>query len=286
MYLFKIVIFTLMGFLISSDELIPAPFAKQKVIATIKDKRLVEASGLEESYQNPGYFWTHNDSGGRPMLYLINRDGEIKMEVLLKGVENRDWEEIVSLKRGNESFVYIAEIGDNKGVHESVSIICIEEPKFTGESKQEIAQNNLRIMNFRYAEGARDAEALFFDYQFDEFVLVTKRERRSMVYSFPFEPGKENVIIKSSGSIPDRNFTAADMNENGEILLKHYDSIYFWESSDTRAIDRILEWNPVMVEYSAEPQGEAVCWYQDDFYTISEKNKGKPQEMLFFKRLD
>ena len=50
-------------------------------------------------------------------------------------------------------------------------------------------------------------------------------------------------------------------------------------------IEKLLEKNVPTIDYTPEPQGEAICWYQGDFYTISEKNKGKPQEMLLFQRL-
>ncbi|WP_425393059.1 hypothetical protein [Ekhidna sp.] len=258
-------------------------FSTQKVIATITDDRLVEVSGLEESYKNPGYFWTHNDSGSDPVLYLINRYGDIKLEVVLSGVENRDWEEIITIKKGDRSFIYVAEIGDNRAVHDYVSLICLEEPAFSGNPIIEIDQ--LKVMNFKYAEGARDAEAMLYDYYSDEFVLVTKREEKPLVYSFKFEESDSPKTIKSLGTVPGKLYTAADMNDEGEILLKHYGAIYYWSSSEGKAADRILEWNPVSIDYVPEPQGEAICWVNRNFYTISEKNRGKPQEMLFFKRL-
>lgn len=268
-----------------SHSVITKIFTPQQVVATIEDSRLIEASGLEESITNPGYFWTHNDSDSDPILYLIDANGSIKMEVELTGIENRDWEEIVTVKDRNKSFIYIGEIGDNKAVHEYVSLIRIEEPKVSQANRITIPLSMMDIMNFQYAEGARDAEAVLYDYNKKEFVLVTKREENAMVYSFPFTSASSPTTIKSRGTLPARLFTAADMNEEGEILLKHYGAIYYWGSSSQSAIERILEWNPIQVDYIPEPQGEAICWSNRDFYTISEKNIGKPQEMLYFQRL-
>ncbi|WP_424962389.1 hypothetical protein [Ekhidna sp.] len=275
----------IVGLLISAFALSNRFFAYQKVIATITDDRLLEVSGLEESYVNPGYFWTHNDSGGEPTLYLIDRSGQIQMEVELEGLKNRDWEEIITVKKDDKSFIYIAEIGDNRAIYDHVSLICLEEPIFQGKQKLAIEKSALKVMSFQYSEGSRDAEAMLFDRHLEEFVLITKREQMAMVYSFPFEPNEAPVTIQSKGTIPSRNFTAADMNEHGEILLKNYDSIFYWNSSAKPAADQILAWKPMTLDYTPEPQGEAICWYQGDFYTISEKNKGKPQEMLFFQRL-
>ena len=96
-------------------------FSEQQVVATITDERLVEVSGLEQSYANPGYLWVHNDSGHDPIIYLIDQKGSIQMEVELKGVKNRDWEDIVTVEENGGSWVYIAEIGDNRAVHKTVS---------------------------------------------------------------------------------------------------------------------------------------------------------------------
>ncbi|MEO9482613.1 MAG: hypothetical protein ABJG47_04180 [Ekhidna sp.] len=260
-------------------------FYSQQVVATIEDDRLVEASGIEESYANPGYFWTHNDSGADPILYLIDGNAQIVMEVDLKGMKNRDWEEIVTARHEGDSYIYVAEIGDNKAVHKDVKILRIPEPRFNGGRNISIDKTNIEVMSFTYAEGARDAEALLYDQSQKEFVLVTKRENNAMVYSFPFIANEEAVAIKSKGTIPAKLFTAADMNDQGEILLKHYGAIYYWGPSTKPAVDRILAWDAIMVDYIPEPQGEAICWYEGDFYTISEKNKGKPQEMLYFKRV-
>ena len=155
--------------------------------------------------------------------------------------------------------------------------------KRQGESFISIAPGEIEEMNFQYSEGARDAEALLFDYSIHELVLITKRESRSMIYSFPFNSTDETVIISSLGSIPSRNFTAADASKSGEVLIKNYDEIFYWPSDTTSIADRILGWNPMKATYQSEPQGEAICWANDDFYTISEISK-RDQELLLFER--
>lgn len=258
-------------------------FEPQKVVAELKNNKLDEASGLDESYKNPEHLWSHNDSGGEPKLYLLNLNGEIVMEVMLEGVKNRDWEEIVSVKEGDRSFLYVAEMGDNKAVYESLQIIKVEEPKFEESRNVTIPFDQLEIMTFEYREGARDAEALMFDYAKNELVLVTKREGNCMVYSFPFQAGNEKIQIKSVGSVPSRMFTAADAKENGEILLKHYDSIFYWAPSKEPVAKRIIDWENISIPYEPEPQGEAICWLNEDFYTLSEKVNWS-QKLLVFKR--
>ncbi|MFY0608175.1 MAG: hypothetical protein JXR10_15765 [Cyclobacteriaceae bacterium] len=256
-------------------------FEGQEAVASLKNRKLDEASGLEYSIKNPNHFWSHNDSGGNPSIFLFDTTGQIVMEVRLTGVDNRDWEEITLEETSENSFIYIADFGDNKSVRPFVNIFRIEEPVFEGEDFVAVPANEIEKMRFKYKEGARDAEALMFDYSINELVLVTKRERNTLIYSFPFDPNES--VVSSLGSIPSRGFTAADASMSGEILLKNYKTIYYWPSDSQGVADRILQWKPTKLSYSPEPQGEAVCWAAEDFYTISERN-GKDQKLLYYKR--
>ena len=54
-------------------------------------KKIDETSGLEII---DGQFITHNDSGGDPKLYYLDKKGKIVFERTLDGVKNNDWEDI------------------------------------------------------------------------------------------------------------------------------------------------------------------------------------------------
>ncbi|MGY8982685.1 MAG: hypothetical protein ACKVJ9_09640, partial [Cytophagales bacterium] len=69
-------------------------FEKGLVVATIKGKKIEEASGLVTSAINPGMFWTHNDSGADAELFLIDQEGNIHLKVFLAGAQSIDWEDI------------------------------------------------------------------------------------------------------------------------------------------------------------------------------------------------
>ena len=260
-------------------------FQKQSVLAVLDHDDLLEASGLDASLQNKEHFWSHNDSGGDPAVYLIDRKGKVKLKVLLEGIKNRDWEELVSVQHDDGAYLYIAEIGDNRGRYRDVSLLRIREPLLKADNQFVIPSEEIEQMTFTYEDGPRDAEAIFYDYATEEFVLITKREEEAMVYTFRFESGGSKEIL-SRGKVPDRNFTAADCNQKGEILVKTYDKIYFWNASSLSAAERILDWEPQLLTYKPEPQGEAICWLDGDIYTISEKVRGFEQELLLFERTE
>ena len=49
-------------------------------------------------------FITHNDSGGDPKLYYLDKKGKIVFERTLDGVKNNDWEDITK----DDQFIYVA----------------------------------------------------------------------------------------------------------------------------------------------------------------------------------
>src|SRR5687767_8835551 len=117
-------------------------FEKRKVLAELKDKKLKEVSGVASSVNNKGMLWAHNDSGNGPEIYLINENLEIVLTCHLVGIENRDWEDI-AVGPGPDpakTYVYIADIGDNKAAYPYKSIYRFEEPSLpAGKSEIDLS---------------------------------------------------------------------------------------------------------------------------------------------------
>lgn len=185
-----------------------------------------EASGLAESRRSPGTFYTHNDSGGEPAVFVLASDGTVIATQPLVGVENRDWEDIALGPGPRGGRIYIAETGDNLAQHESVFIYRIPEPDLKGtEPGATLAPVEPEVLELIYPEGARDAEALIVDAANGDIFLVTKREDRSRVYraSDPrFDTGRP-LDLELIGELPFNDVVAGDACPNGEtVLLKTY----------------------------------------------------------------
>lgn len=98
----------------------------QRIRITSQSKlpnQLFESSGLISGTHNS--VWTHNDSGGLPILYKLNSDGEITNTLKLIGVRNHDWEDLANDYQG---FVYIADIGNNTNTRKQLQIYKIPHP--------------------------------------------------------------------------------------------------------------------------------------------------------------
>lgn len=254
-------------------------FEPGSITGIFSSAKLIEISGIENSYVNPGYFWGHNDSGDTSQLILFDLQGEVLKESFLSNARNIDWEDITAYQDSVGSWLIIADIGDNMAQRDTLTLYKIKEPTLSDTSNLVLAEE----MTLSYAEGPRDAETLFYDFQSGNLILVTKREEDVLVYEFRFEANTHKTI-NSLGSLPFRNFTAGDANEAGEILVKNYDNIFYWSAKPGRLVENLLNGPDFRIPYKREPQGEAICWFESDFITSTEKNELHDQHIFMYRK--
>ena len=60
----------------------------------LKSRAIDESSGLVASHSMPGRYWTHNDSGDGPFLYMIDEQGDSFGVWRVTGAQAIDWEDI------------------------------------------------------------------------------------------------------------------------------------------------------------------------------------------------
>lgn len=224
------------------------------------------------SKNHPDKFYTHTDSQGEPAVYVLDSLGNEVGKINLVGVENRDWEDIaVGPGPGGKSYVYVAEIGDNLGVHQSVQVFRFQESNdFSGELDLEPD-----ILTFTYPEGARDAESFFVDPISGDLFVVSKRDRQNVLFRLkPDDFGKKDVVAQEMTKFAFTSATAADISQDGsKILIKNYFKVYYWERKKGQSVAEALSQTPTELPYVPEPQGEAIGFRPDGtaYYTISEK---------------
>jgi len=260
-------------------------FESQQSVGVVNSK-LREASGLVASIANPGYLWTHNDSGNSASIYLINEKAEIVMTCKLNNTVNRDWEDI-TIGPGpdqNVNYLYVADIGDNEAVYPYKILYRIKEPDFTSD-KVEIEKVDKLVV--KLPGGARDTEAIMVDPMTNYFYISSKRENSVRLYEIKFPFISDTLHAEEVSRLPFNNIVAANISTDGrEVLMKTYRDIFYWKREGTESIPALLQRNPVKLEYTPEPQGEAIAWKRDasGFYTLSESDKGDGGSLYFYKR--
>ena len=174
-------------------------------------KKIDETSGLEIV---DGQFITHNDSGGDPKLYYLDKKGKIVFERTLEGVKNNDWEDITK----DDQFIYVANMGNNFDARKNLSIV--KTPIDPSSSEAELIEFNYpEQVKFTtaYNQSQYDAEALItID---DYLIILTKNKLKKIteIYTLPKIAGKYEA--KKIGSLNTQSIiTGGDYDPNTKLL--------------------------------------------------------------------
>ncbi len=263
-------------------------FAERKSLAQLTSKKLREASGLAASANNEGLLWTLNDSGNKPEVFLINEKLDVRLTCVLKGVKNRDWEDIAvgPGPKDGVNYLYVGDIGDNLAMHAVKYIYRFEEPVVQG-GVEELTITEFDTITFQLPDGKKDTESLMIHPKTKNLYVVSKRENPVYLYSldYPYNTS-DTLTAKKLTSLPFTMAVGADFSADGrEVLIKNYKDVYYWNIGD-KDVNKALQGQPVMLVYEEEPQGEAITFKRDGsgFYTVSEIIKGEKSYLYFYPR--
>jgi hypothetical protein len=258
-----------------------SPFASAINTGRLRGADISEASGLVASLRFPGSMWTHNDSGSPAEIFLVDSTGSSQSVIFLETITNRDFEDIAR----DGSTILVADIGDNRGVRDEVSIISFTEPQTLGN--QSITPS--AVYRMTYPDGPRDAETLLVDPFTRDWYIITKREASVRVYRYahPQDPNVVKELERIPGQLPMTSVVGGDVSPDGtEILAKTYEVVYYWTRQGNEPLSETLMRAPISVPYETEPQGEAIAFTLrgSGFMTTTEEGSNEPQWMKFYRR--
>ncbi|MFD4689146.1 WD40 repeat domain-containing protein [Streptomyces sp. NPDC058463] len=219
---------------------------------TIEDSRITESSGLAASRAHPGIYWTHNDSEDGPYVYAVDsRTGKTVARITMQGVGAPRDVEAISL--GPDGNLYVGDIGDNlDGSWDHVWIYRFPEPK-------RLADATVRATQFdvKYADGARNAEALMVHPKTGRVYIASKNEDGGGLYEGPakLSTGGANVF-RRVGEVP--WVTDGAFSPDGrELVLRSYFSTraYAFEGGrlgEDHAVSVPLQGQSESVTYTAD----------------------------------
>ncbi len=254
-----------------------ADFEAPVKVGALRSPTLIEASGIAASKCQPNVYWTHNDSGNRPVLYAMDGTGVQLGAWNVSGARNKDWEDIASFKDASgKCFVLIGDIGDNDLERSELSVYRVAEPTVsaTGGTSAKTASSETapaEVLNYEYPDSRRNAETLLVHPVSGDIYILTKSEKEPVsVYKLkPDFSGQKQRAAKIAEftvpAVPNGLLTGGDVSPDGRrVVLCDY--VYGYELSlpamDAN-FDDIWKQQPVRFDLGDRKGGEAVAFTPD-----------------------
>ena len=265
------------------------------LLGTSGDASLDESSGLVASRANPGLLWTHNDSGGDPLLHCLDRQARSCGTWEVSGAIAHDWEDLAAGPgpQPGQPYLYVGDIGDNTRSRSSVTVYRVPEPVVAigtgGVGEQATAATE--ALTLRYPDGPRDAEALLVHPGNGDLYVVTKEVsgpagvyrapatltpgattalERIASLELPGAPGSLTAPVTGGDIAPDGHRLALSTYVAGvELVLDH---------GTTARFDDIWEQPLRPVALPLRRQGEAIA-YRLDGAALLVTSEGAPMPL-------
>lgn len=270
------------GILLSATSV--AQTTAPEILGHLTTDKIREASGIASSAPLKGFYWTHNDSGNKPEVYLLNSKGVLVSTITLEDVSNRDWEDIaegIGPVKG-KSYVYVGDIGDNAGIRKHIRIYRFPEPEKVPGEQETITPD---VLTLKFPNGPRDAESLMIDPISKQIYIISKREKEVSLYKTKqllFKDG-DKVVLEKLIKLPYSWVTSGDISKDGHhIVIKTLTTIYYWHRNSNESVEDAMAKPAKELPYVVEKQGEGITITpnNDGYVTISE---GKNAPIYFYK---
>lgn len=251
-------------------------FRLQPQASRLTSPVITEASGLAISPRSDDFLWIVNDSNGTPEIHLSNTDGTARGSVSVRGVKNKDWEDLAAFIHKGESYLLIADTGDNNSKRDSVSLFIVREPVLPSAGKSIAGEIPIAWkIEFTFEDGPRDCEAVAVDARKEKIILVSKRTEPPVVYELPLRPtGKEQVARRIGTTqtiapafilLPYLNQpTGMDISADGSTAaIVTYYGVFLFPKESGQTWGEAFAAQPVRIGSHKLPQAESVAFSKD-----------------------
>ncbi len=265
-----------------------------ELLGNLTSPALREASGLALSTLTPGLFWSHNDSGYGPYIFVFDATGEDRGRFYLETARSGDWEDMAAFKWRNQSWLLMADTGDNSSRKPAYTLYLVNEPKLSpGRSPRLRPLKGVQSARIAYPSGPADTEAMAVDSVEERIYLITKRERPAQVFSLPlsvfkdkakvhmarFEtrlftlpaPSLQNLIEHPKMGLAFAQPNAMDFSPDRSFAIVHtYGHSYRFDRADSETWAEAFAKAPKQFDVPSMQQSEAVAIGKDNrslYYT-------------------
>ncbi|MGC4100769.1 hypothetical protein [Ferruginibacter sp.] len=263
---------------------IPALSPAQTITGKLSAPLLNEISGAAFSQLNKNILYVHNDSGDSSRFFSINTAGELLTTHVFTARPNSklgvlDCEDI-AVGPGpvkGESYIYLADIGDNFHFRPSVQVYRFKEPA-TMQSRDTLKPT---VLNLTYPKGPRDAETIMIDPKEKMIYIISKREDTVGIYRCPLNfNNNSNIVLQDCGKIffegkgKEKWIVAGDISSDGNsVLIKSVSKVYYWQRNGNEPLYKTLQRTPaIQSRFTSHGQEESIAFAPDGkgYYVMAE----------------
>lgn len=252
-----------------------SPAASQ--LCVVQSAKITENSGIAYSHHYPNAIWTHNDSGSKPIVYLVSAEtGETLVEVELAGALNKDWEDVDSFQYENKNYLLVADVGDNLRKRKSCQLCVFTEPEIEledegGDLPRTVELDNWKEIRFEYEGGPCNCEAVAADMKSNQIILLEKvflEDKRTPGIYFLQLPGEKtdgNLVARRAGDLPLNNVTAMSLSADGnKMVVRTYAAGYIYTKTAEQTWPEVLPGaTPQQIALPLQRQAEGICFTPD-----------------------
>lgn len=242
-----------------------------------------EISGTE--YVN-GKLWAIEDSGNKDILYRIGDKGGIEQQLRLRGMKNKDWEDLTSDAEGN---LYIGDFGNNDNDRKDLAIHKINKDSLRNDSTHPDY-----TVYFKYPEQQSfppkkseflyDAEA-FFELNGNFYIFTKNRSARYdgsfKVYKVPNRAGSHTAVLAgnytSCSAYRKCAVTGADISPDGTAVLLSSDKVWLIQNFSEGFKQEAMQ----QYEQGHYSQKEGITFKDDSILLITDEKEDGTGGMLY-----
>ncbi len=244
-------------------------YGEPRLLCRIANREIDESSGLACSRRNKDVFWTHNDSGGAPVIYAFNVKGEDVATVRLKIPRVEDCEDLATFTSGDKHYILLGDAGDNARSRRLYALHLIEEPELPADRKGATLEVDvLRTIPFVFDHGSEDGEGIAIDPESRTVYIATRNQfrRECHIYKLPLpnETPKAPLEAKRIATWPIRYGNALDISPDGlRAILGTYGEAYEFSRKPGETWAAAFRREPRALPIPKRDKGEGLCYGAD-----------------------
>ena len=261
-------------------------------VGRFKDDRINESSGMAFSYKTADAFWTHNDSGDGPNLYLVNKSGDLLTRASISGATSSDWEDLASFELGGKSYLIVGDFGDNPRARSEYRLYIIEEPIYDPQQTSGNSYPIVRTIKYQYDNGKQNCESVGVDVTQGKIILFSKSHDNEVRYVYEMAlsvtPGTVTTTANRIASLRSDDTTAMDISNDGHhaAVLTYKDFAYEFTREDGETWAQAFNKPYRKITMPIGRAGEEALAYDRNAVDLYTTREGKGGHVYFLKGIE